>query len=80
MISIWDDTRHKSADCMPTSNLACNRDVAIRTSFSHMIKIAEIIYYTCNLVIDIQYTRYDNAVFNELCGKATLLRSIPNKF
>ena len=48
--------------------------VAIRTTFN----IAGIIYYTCNFVFDIQCNRYKN-VFNEMCVKTTLLRSIPNK-
>ena len=43
-------TRHNSADSVPTSNLVCIKEVAIRTTFC----IAGIIYYTCNLVIDIQ--------------------------
>ena len=53
-------TRHNSADSVPTSNLVCIKEVAIRTTFC----IAEIIYYTCNLVIEIQCTRYKNA-FNK---------------
>ena len=35
--------------------------IAIRTTFSHMINIAVIIYYTCSLFIDIQCVRYKNA-------------------
>ena len=34
------------------------KEVAIRTTFSHMINIAGIIYYTCSLVIDIYPTPY----------------------
>ena len=49
-------TRHNSADSIPTPNLVCIKEVAIRTTFSHMINIAEIIYNTCSLVIDIQCT------------------------
>ena len=37
------------------------KEVAIRTTLSHMINIAGIIYYTCSLVIDIKCTRYKNA-------------------
>ena len=43
-------TRHNSADSVPTSNLVCITEVAIRTTFC----IAGITYYTCNFVIDIQ--------------------------
>ena len=46
--------RHNSADSVPTSNLVCIKEVAIRTTFNHMMNIAGIISYTCNLVIDIQ--------------------------
>ena len=38
--------------------------VTIRTTFSHMINIAGIIYYTCSSFIDIHCTRYNNA-FNK---------------
>ena len=68
--------RHNSADSVSTSNLVCAEEVAIRTTFC----IAGIIYYTCNFVIDIQFTRYKMPpanVFNELCVKITLLR--PNQ-
>ena len=58
------DTRPNSADSVPTYNIVCIKEVAIRTTFSHMINIAGIIYYTCSLVIDIQCTRYKNA-FNK---------------
>ena len=57
-------TRHNSDDSVPTSNLVCIKEVAIRTTFC----IAGIIYYTCNLVIDIQCTRYKNA-FNKRFSK-----------
>ena len=63
---------------VPTSNLVCIVEVAIRTTFSHVINNARIIYYTCSLVIDIQCTRYKNDssnVFSELCVKTTLLKS-----
>ena len=50
-------TRHNSADSVPTSNLVCIKEVAIRTTFC----IAGIIYYTYNLVNDTQCTRYKNA-------------------
>ena len=53
-------TRHNSADSVRTSNLICIKEVAIRTTFC----IAEIIYYSCNLVTEIQCTRYKNA-FNK---------------
>ena len=73
----WLTTRHNSADSVPTSNLVCIKDVAITTTFC----IAGIIYYTCNLIIDIQCTRYKKMpspnVFRELCVKITMLRSIP---
>ena len=42
--------RQNSADSVPTSNLVCIMEVAIRTTFCN----AGIIYYTCNFVIDIQ--------------------------
>ena len=51
-------TRHNLADSVPTPNLVCMKEVAIRTTFC----IAEIIYYTCNLVTEIQCTRYKNAL------------------
>ena len=54
------NTRHNSANSVPTSNLISITEVAIRTTFSHMISIAGI-YYTCSLVIDIQCIRYKNA-------------------
>ena len=57
-------TRHNSTDSIPTSNLVCIKEVAIRTTSSHKINIAGKNYYTCSLVIDIQYTRYKNA-FNK---------------
>ena len=53
-------TRHNSADSVPTSNLVCIKEVAIRTTLC----IAGLIYYTCNLVTGIQCTRYKNA-FNK---------------
>ena len=39
-------TRHNSADSVPTSNLVCIKEVAIRTTFC----IAGLIYYTWYLV------------------------------
>ena len=73
------DHRHNSADSIPTSNLVCIKEFAIKTTFC----IAGIIYYTCNLVTDIQCTHYKNAFnkrfFNELCVKINLLRSVPKK-
>ena len=73
------NARHNSADSIPTSNLVCNKEVAIRTTFSHMINIAEIIDYTCSLVIDIQRARKKKKdVFNDLCVEITLLRSLKN--
>ena len=60
----WEPTRHNSADSVPVSHLVCIREVAIRVTFSHMINITGIIYYTCSLFIDIQCTRYKNA-FNK---------------
>ena len=71
-------TRHNLADSVPTSNLVCNTEVAIRTTFC----IAGIIYYTCNLVNDIQCTRCKNAFnkrFQRIVCKKSLLRSIPKK-
>ena len=53
-------TNHDSEDSVLTSNLVCMKEVAIRSIFC----VAGIIYYTCNLVIDIQCTRYKNA-FNK---------------
>ena len=53
-------TRHNSANSVPTSNLVCIKEVAIRTTFC----IAGIINYTCNLATDIQCTLYKNA-FNK---------------
>ena len=50
-------TRHNSADSVPTSNLVRIKEVAIRT----ILCITGLIYYTCNLVTDIQCTRYKNA-------------------
>ena len=70
-------TRHNSVDSVPTSNLVCIKEVAIRTNFSHMINIAGIIYYACRLVIDIQYTHYKmplTNVINEMCVKIPLLK------
>ena len=37
-------------------------EVATRITFCQMINIARIIYCTCSLVIDIQCTRYKNAL------------------
>ena len=53
-------TRHNSADFIPTSNLVCITEVAIRTTLC----IAGIIYYTCNLVTNSQCTHSKNA-FNK---------------
>ena len=61
MIQPKRSTRHNSADSVPTRNLVCIKDIAIRTTFSHMINIAGIIYYICSLPNDIQCTRYKNA-------------------
>ena len=47
-------TLHNSTDSVQV----CIKEVAIRTTFSHMFNIAGIIFYTCSLVIDIQCTRY----------------------
>ena len=58
--SIKHPTHHNSTDSAPTSNLVCMKEVAIKITFC----IAGIIYYTCNLVIDIQCTCYKNA-FNK---------------
>ena len=69
-------TRHNSADSVPTSNLVCIKEVAIRITFC----IAGIIYYICNLGTDIQCTLTklpSTNVFNELCVKISLLKSIP---
>ena len=44
----------------------CIKEVAIRTTFRHMINIAGISNYTCCLVIDIQCTRYKNAFIKRL--------------
>ena len=53
-------TRHNSADSVPTSNLVCITEVAIRT----ISCIAGIIYYTYNLITDSQCIRYRDA-FNK---------------
>ena len=53
-------TRHNSANSVPTSNLVCITEVAIRTTLC----IAVIIYYTCSLVTDSQCTCY-KYVFNK---------------
>ena len=55
-------TRHNSNESIPTSNLVCLKEVAIRTTLC----IAGLIYYmyTCNLVTGIQCTRNKNA-FNK---------------
>ena len=53
-------TRHNSADSVPTSNLVCITEVAIRTTLC----IAGIILYTSNLITDSRCTRYKNA-FNK---------------
>ena len=60
MLSGSDYTRHNSADSVPTSNLVCITEVAIRTTLC----IAGIIKYTCNLVTDSQCIGYKNA-FNK---------------
>ena len=71
MFSIWTTlkfTRYNSADSVPTSNLVCTKEVAPRTTFY----IADIIWYTFNLVNEIQYTRYkmpSKNVLNKLCNK-----------
>ena len=65
-------TRHNSADSVPTSNLVCIKEVATRTTFC----ITGIIYYTCNVVTDIQCTCYkmpSTNIFKELCVKISLL-------
>ena len=59
-ICLQKGTRHNSADSVPTSNLVCIKEVAIRTTLC----IAGLIYYICNLVINIQCTHYKNA-FNK---------------
>ena len=51
-LSSGNRSRHNSADSVPTSNLVCITEVAIRTTFC----IVGIIFYTCNFVIDIQCT------------------------
>ena len=45
-LSVPQYTRHNSADSVPTPKLVCIREVAIRTTFSHMINVAGMIYYT----------------------------------
>ena len=65
---------HYSANSVPTSNLVCIKEVAIGTTFSHMINIAGIIHYTCSLVIDIQCTcskKPSTNLFNGFCVKIT---------
>ena len=63
-MSVTGCNRQNSADSVPTSNLFSIEEMAIRTSFSHMINIAGIMYYTCCSFIDIQCTRYKSA-FNK---------------
>ena len=46
-------TRHNSADSVPTWNLICKKEVAIKTNFNHIINIAGIIYYACSLFIEL---------------------------
>ena len=53
----------------------CRMEVGIKTTFSHMINIAGIIYYTYSVVIDIQSTRYKNA-----CHKRFQRTVCQNKF
>ena len=65
-------------DSIPTSNLTCRKEVAIRTTFC----IAGIIYYIYTLVNDINVPvtkMFSTNVFNELCVRITLLTSIPKK-
>ena len=59
-LSPLQSTRYTSADSVPTSNLVCIKEVAIRTTLC----IAGLIDYICNLVTDIQCTRFKNA-FNK---------------
>ena len=76
IIVIHSVTRHNSIDSVPTLNLVCITEVAIKTVFC----VAGIFYYTCNLLSDIQCTRCkmpSTNVFNELRVKISLLRSIP---
>ena len=72
-IVIWDwccsssfdvSTCHNSADSVSTSNIVCVKEVATRSTFY----IAGIMFYTCNLVTDIQCTRYKNT-FNKRASK-----------
>ena len=45
----YDGSHHpRCAECP-----ICIKKIAIRTTFSHMINIAGMIYYTCNFVVDI---------------------------
>ena len=68
-------TRHNSADSIPTSNLVCMLEVAIKTIFSQIINIAGIIFHTYSLVIDtqntlikcLQQTFLTNFVSKQLC-------------
>ena len=65
------------AASVPTSNLVCIKEVAIRTTFC----IVGIIYYSCSLAVDIQCTRYKmhlTNVFNELYIKITMIYSDKN--
>ena len=68
-------TRKNSADSVPTSNLGCIKEDAIRTTLC----IAGLNYYTCN-TFNVPVTKMPSTnVFNELCVKISLLRSIPIK-
>ena len=62
-----DITRHNSVDSVPTSNLVCIKEVAVRTT----LRIAGLIYYTCNFVTDIQCTCYKYA-----CNKRFLTKCV----
>ena len=71
-------TRHNSSDSIPTSDLVCIKEVAIRTTFC----IAEIIYHTFNLVFDIQCTSYKNTFdkrFSRIVCQKDPAKSIPKK-
>ena len=69
--------RDNSADSVPTSDLVCIKEVAIRTISTD--NIAGIIHYTYSLVIDLVIVPVikmpSGNVFNELCVKITPLRS-----
>ena len=67
LVRLCYQTRHNSADSVPTSNLVCIMEVAIRTTSSRLIIIVRIIYYIGSLVINIQCIRYKRRFERIVC-------------